>query len=736
MRISKTLPGADIGSDHQLLFANIRVKLKRVETVCRAKRFDLGCIGDQYRVETRNRFSELLKSVAEETPDDLWLDLKTTILDSAKKTIPTQRRKKATPWLSQEVIDLSDERRQLKEAGLKSSQLYKIISSEIQQKARRDKNDHIKKLCQELGDHSQSNSSRNLFRSVKDLTGKSTARLAVIKDEDGKILTESEEIKDRWKRYCEELYASQETDGVPDNTDKDSCEDEPDILLSEVTNAIQHLKNNKSPGPDEIPAELIKYADESGAKVIQHLCNRIWKTKRWPADWKNSTFLTLPKKGDVSECKNNRTIALISHLSKILLHIINERLRPILDRELPAEQAGFRRGRGTRDQISNIRHILEKCTEFNRKIYFCFIDYAKAFGCVRHSALWKALLEMGVPTHFVKLISNLYDNQQACVRTEKGDSDWFNIGQGVRQGCILSPTLFNLYAEYIMRRVLENWNGGLSIGGYKLSNLRYADDTTLVATSALELEELLLIVKAKSEALGLRLNVSKTKIMIVGSDGNEDPIVVDGTEVEHVTQFNFLGSLITTSSGCSTELRRRMAMAKSAMVGLNKIWTDRGITKATKKHLVSALIFPIATYGCESWTLTKADQSRITSFEMWCWRRMLRISWFMKRSNISVLEEIQPKRRLLSHVQSQMMKYFGHIARRGGNSLEKLIKCKVVSKGEGSLEDLEPDGSTKSNLWSDAPFMSFTTLSRIVRGGVMLLQSRAVSHDRTVPTDV
>ena len=286
-----------------------------------------------------------------------------------------------------------------------------------------------------------------------------------------------------------------------------------------------------------------------------------------------------------------------------------------------------------------------------------------------------------------------------------------------------------------MRRVLENWNGGLSIGGYKLSNVRYTDDTTLVATSALELEELLLIVKAKSEALGLRLNVSKTKIMIVGSDGNEDPLVVDGTEVEHVTQFNFLGSLITTSSGCSTELRRRTAMAKSAMVGLNKIWTDRGITKATKKRLVSGLIFPIATYGCESWTLTKADQSRITSFEMWCWRRMLRISWFMKRSNISVLEEIQPKRRLLSHVQSQMMKYFGHIARRGGETPWRKSLCKVVSKGEGSLEDLEPDGSTTSNLWSDAPFMSFTTLSRIVRGGVMLLQSRAVSHDRTVPTD-
>ena len=247
-----------------------------------------------------------------------------------------------------------------------------------------------------------------------------------------------------------------------------------------------------------------------------------------------------------------------------------------------------------------------------------------------------------------------------------------------------------------MRRVLENWNGGLSIGGYKLSNLRYADDTTLVATSALELEALLLIVKAKSEALGPRLNVSKTKIMIVGSDGNEDPIVVDGTEVEHVTQFNFLGSLITTSSGCSTELRRRMTMAKSAMVGLNKIWTDRGITKATKKRLVSALIFPIATYGCESWTLTKADQSRITSFEILCWRRMLRISWFMKRSNISVLEEIQPKRRLLSYVQSQMMKYFGHIARRGGDSLEKVIM-------QGCVEGRRKPGRPRTRWQMDRP---------------------------------
>ena len=133
-----------------------------------------------------------------------------------------------------------------------------------------------------------------------------------------------------------------------------------------------------------------------------------------------------------------------------------------------------------------------------------------------------------------------------------------------------------------MRRALDDWDGGLSVGGRKLSNLRYAGDTILIATDAVELKELLLKVKAASEANGLRLNVSKTNIMAVGSDGNEDPITVDGDEVEQVTQFNFVGCLVSSSGGCSMELRRRVAIAKSAMVGRSKIWADRRIIKATK----------------------------------------------------------------------------------------------------------------------------------------------------------
>ena len=159
--------------------------------------------------------------------------------------------------------------------------------------------------------------------------------------------------------------------------------------------------------------------------------------------------------------------------------------------ELPDVQAGFRKGRGTRDQIANIRWIMQKAREFQKNVCFCFIDYAKAFDCVDHNKLWKILKEMGIPDHLPCLLRNLYAGQEATVRTGHGTTDWFQIGKGVCQGCILSPCLFNLQAEYIMRNAgLEEAKGGIKIAGRSINNLRYADDTTLMAESEEELTSL------------------------------------------------------------------------------------------------------------------------------------------------------------------------------------------------------------------------------------------------------
>ena len=167
-----------------------------------------------------------------------------------------------------------------------------------------------------------------------------------------------------------------------------------------------------------------------------------------------------------------------------MVKILQARLQQYVNHELPDVQAGFRKGRGTRDQIANIRWIISKAKEFQNKIYFCFIDYVKAFDCVDHNKLWKILQEMGIPDHLTCLLRHLYEGQEATVTTGHGTTGWFQIGKGVCQSCILSPCLFNLYAECIMINTgLDEAQAGIKIARRNINNLRYADDTTLMAES-------------------------------------------------------------------------------------------------------------------------------------------------------------------------------------------------------------------------------------------------------------
>ena len=199
-----------------------------------------------------------------------------------------------------------------------------------------------------------------------------------------------------------------------------------------------------------------------------------------------------------------------------MLKILQVRLQQYVNCELPDVQAGFRKGRGARDQISNIHWVIEKAREFQKNIYFSFIDYAKAFDCVDHNKLWQILQEMAIPAHLTCLLRNLYAGQEATVRTGHGTTDWFQIGKGVHQGCLLPPWLFNLYAEYIMwNSGLEEAQAGIKIAGRNINNLSYEDDTTFMVEIE-ELKSLLMKVKEKSEKVGLKLNIQKTKIMASG----------------------------------------------------------------------------------------------------------------------------------------------------------------------------------------------------------------------------
>jgi len=246
------------------------------------------------------------------------------------------------------------------------------------------------------------------------------------------------------------------------------------------------------------------------------------------------------------------------------------------------------------DQIANIHWIIEKAREFQKNIYFCFTDWAKAFECVYHNKLWKILQEIGIPNHMTCLLRNLCAVQEATLRSGHGTTDWLQIGKGVHLGYILSPCLLNLYTEYIMQNAgLDEAQAGIKISGRNMNNLRYADDTTLMAESEEELKRLLMKVKKESEKVGLKLNIQKTKIMA------SRPIISWQIDGETVTDFILGGSKIPADDDSSHKIKRRLLLGRKAMTNIDSILKSRDITSPMMVHLVKAMVFPLVMYGCE-----------------------------------------------------------------------------------------------------------------------------------------
>ena len=225
---------------------------------------------------------------------------------------------------------------------------------------------------------------------------------------------------------------------------------EPDILECKVKWALGSITMNKASGGDGIPPYLFQFLKDDAVKVLHSICQQIWETQQWPQDWKRLVFTPIPKKGNVKECSNYCAIALISHDSKLMLKILQARLQPYGIKNSQMFKLDLEKAEVPEIKLLTFIGSLKNTRELQKNSYLFFIDYAKAFGCTDHSKLFDVLKEMGIADHFICLPRNMYADQEATVRIGHGTTDRFQIGKGVCQGCILSPCLFNLYAEYIM----------------------------------------------------------------------------------------------------------------------------------------------------------------------------------------------------------------------------------------------------------------------------------------------
>ena len=305
-----------------------------------------------------------------------------------------------------------------------------------------------------------------------------------------------------------------------------------------------------------------------------------------------------------------------------MLKILQARLQQYMNSELPDVQGGFRKRQ--RNQRSNCQHPLDhQKSKSSRKtsisalltmskpLSMCITtDCGKLLKRCKYQITWPASWEMCMKV-------------KKQVRTGHGTTDWFQIGKGVHQACISSPCLFNLYAEYFLRNSgLDEAQAGIKIARRNISNLRYADDTTLMAESKEELKSLLMKVKEKCEKVDLKLNIQKTKITAPSPITSRQ---IGGETMETVTDFILGGSKITASGNCSHEIKRHLLLGRKVMTNLDSIFKRRDITLLTKVRLVKAMVFPVVMYGCEIWTIKKAEHQRIDAFELWCWRRLLRV---------------------------------------------------------------------------------------------------------------
>ena len=318
---------------------------------------------------------------------------------------------------------------------------------------------------------------------------------------------------------------------------------QPDILECKVKWALGSITMNKASRNDRIPVELLQILKDDAVKVLHSICQQIWKTQQWPQDGKRSVFIPIPNKGNAKEGLNYHTILLISHVSKVVLKILQTRLQQYVNNEFPYVQAGFRKGRGTRDQIANIHWLIEKATDFQKNIYFCCTDYTKAFDSVDHNKLWKILKEMGIPKHLTCLLRKLYAGQEATVRTGHGTSDWFQRGSAVRQSCILSAYLIYMQSTSCK---MPGWMK------HKLESRLPGEIITSDIQMTPHLKSLLMKVKEESENIDLKLNIQKTKIIASCFITSWQ---VDVETMDRVADFIFLGSKIAADGDCSHEIK-------------------------------------------------------------------------------------------------------------------------------------------------------------------------------------
>lgn len=663
IKSAKTYPGADVSTDHNPIIVRMEVKLKKLIPKQNKTKIDISQLQDpitKEQVATRinNELSQI-KTTQSKNSNKKWEAFKNCIAKPTNEILgKNENNNKRKPWMTNEILHMMEERRLHK-----NKDTYKGVQTEIRRKIRCTREKFYDGKCSEIEELMSKHDNFNVYKKVKELCGiKKMNRNNILLDKNGKIIPDINGKLERWKEYIQELFEDERQPEII--TEEQDEENGPHITKEEVINAIKMMKSNRASGPDEIPADIIKLIEEKHIGIIVDLYNTIYNTGIIPKEWLVSTFVAIPKKPNAKECSDHRTVSLMSHSLKIFLKIMHQRIFIKLEQDISETQFGFRNAMGTREALFAFNVLTQRCMDVNQPVYVCFLDYNKAFDKVRHNHLVQMLRQKKLDMKDIRIISNLYFNQTARVKERNDLSEEIEIQRGVRQGCVLSPMLFNLYSEEVTQRAVSEETAGVKVNGKPINNLRFADDTVVIAESMSDLQRLIDQIVESSEENGLTLNIRKTKFMLISKQEHpQESLRIHGEVVEKVTKYKHLGTNVNENNDHTEEIRSRIGQARNVFNKMRRVFCTKELSLNLKIRLLRCYVFSVLFYGMEAWTLKKNMIDKLEAFELWAYRRILKISWVEKVTNDEVMRRMKKEKEVINTMKVRKLKYLGHVMR-------------------------------------------------------------------------
>nr|VZI39179.1 unnamed protein product [Spirometra erinaceieuropaei] len=650
------------GSDHVLVRTRLKVHLSSAPKMPRPIRLNVAKIRQASTAEALSReIRTCFTARADGEVSNQWSSLKTSVYGAAAKILGyTQRRR--SDWISGRTLQLSA---QTARARSRNDDYFRQLRNMTAKSARDDRKQYWAEIATSMEQASNVGDTRKLYRLIRQVSGKPSTLSDSIRDVNGGFIADNSAKVERWREHFEHhlnfdtqptspLFSSS-AEFLPSPTYAVPCDPPSE---EEVADAIRKLRNNKAHGEDGIPAEIFKSCVDTLAPWLHEVIERAWRDEVVPDDWGLGILVPILKKGDKTRCENYRGISLIDVAAKIFAIVLLRRFQAVRDSRTRPNQAGFRAGRGCADLIFTLRRILEFRHSYQQPTAICFVDFAATFDSVHRESLWRIMALDGVPAKIIAMIKAYYRSTTARVLVRNNLSQPFGIRSGVRQGCILSPILFNYAIDWILGRALRDSDGVEFAPGHRLTDLDYADDIAL--------QSMVSRVNEVAKSVGLSINAGKTKVFSSCiPDQEKAPLGIDGCQLEEVDSFKYLGVRLLPNEQSKDDIVSRIDAARWVFSSLRKcFWNRRDLSIATKIRVYRSSVRSVLLYGCECWALRVADERKLEVFDHHCLRIILPVKLTDFVSNEIVRARCDNIARITQAIQERRLRWFGHVLRR------------------------------------------------------------------------